>query len=153
MHKTGIPFNDRSGDRLRDWMGVERGAFYDPARFAILPVGFCFPGYDARGSDLPPRPECAPQWRERAMASMPQIELVLAIGMYAQKWHMGAASRKTLTQTVHNWREGYFSNHAPRILPLPHPSWRNTGWLKKNPWFEQEVLPELKVAIRLYGGG
>ncbi|MET3599308.1 uracil-DNA glycosylase family protein [Martelella mangrovi] len=150
VHETGIPFNDRSGDRLRAWMGIDRTAFYDPTRFAILPMGFCFPGYDARGSDLPPRKECAPQWRQQAMAAMPQIELVLAIGMYAQKWHMGPASRKTLTETVRNWRESYFANRAPRILPLPHPSWRNTGWLKKNPWFEDEVLPELKAVVRLY---
>ncbi len=153
VHETGIPFNDRSGDRLRDWMGIGRDAFYDPSGFAILPMGFCFPGYDARGSDLPPRKECAPEWREEAMAAMPQIELVLAIGMYAQKWHMGEMSRRTLTETVRNWRESFFANRAPRILPLPHPSWRNTGWLKKNPWFEHEVLPELKQAVRLYGGG
>ncbi len=153
VHETGIPFNDRSGDRLRDWMGIGREAFYDRSRFAILPMGFCFPGYDAKGSDLPPRRECAPEWREEAMAAMPQIELVLAIGMYAQKWHMGEASRKTLTETVRNWRESYFANRAPRILSLPHPSWRNTGWLKKNPWFEDEVLPELKRAVRIYGGG
>ncbi len=113
VQETGIPFNDRSGDRLRDWMGVDRAAFYDTARFAIVPMGFCFPGYDARGSDLPPRRECAPQWRERAMAAMPQIELVLAIGMYAQKWHMGEASRKTLTETVRNWRASYFANTSP----------------------------------------
>lgn len=153
VHETGIPFNDRSGDRLRDWMGIGREEFYDPSRFAILPMGFCFPGYDAKGSDLPPRRECAPEWREEAMAAMPQIELVLAIGMYAQKWHMGEMSRKTLTETVRNWRDSFFANRAPRILPLPHPSWRNTGWLKKNPWFEDEVLPELKKAVRLYGGG
>ncbi|QQM29165.1 uracil-DNA glycosylase family protein [Martelella lutilitoris] len=153
VHETGIPFNDRSGDRLRDWMGIGREAFYDRSRFAILPMGFCFPGYDAKGSDLPPRRECAPEWREEAMAAMPQIELVLAIGMYAQKWHMGKMSRKTLTETVRNWRDSFLANRAPRILPLPHPSWRNTGWLKKNPWFEDEVLPELKKAVRLYGGG
>ena len=153
VHQSGIPFDDRSGDRLRDWMGIGREAFYDRSRFAILPMGFCFPGYDAKGSDLPPRRECAPEWREEAMAAMPQIELVLAIGMYAQKWHMGEASRKTLTETVRNWRESYFANRAPRILSLPHPSWRNTGWLKKNPWFEDEVLPELKRAVRIYGGG
>ncbi|MBB4121653.1 uracil-DNA glycosylase family protein [Martelella radicis] len=152
VHETGIPFNDRSGDRLRDWMGIGRAEFYDASRFAILPMGFCFPGYDAKGSDLPPRRECAPEWRGQAIAAMPQIELVLAIGMYAQKWHMGPACRKTLTETVRNWRESFLANRSPRILPLPHPSWRNTGWLRKNPWFEDDVLPELKRAVRLYGG-
>lgn len=150
VHETGLPFNDRSGDRLRDWMGVDRAAFYDARRFAILPMGFCFPGYDAKGSDLPPRRECARQWRRDAMAVMPQIELVLAIGHYAQKWHLAEACDRTLTETVRNWRKAYFSNHFPRILPLPHPSWRNTFWLKKNPWFEADVLPVLKDAVRTF---
>jgi uracil-DNA glycosylase len=143
VHETGIPFNDASGNRLRDWLGVTRDQFYDPANFAILPMGFCFPGYDPHGSDLPPRKECAPLWRERALAVMPQIELVLAIGGYAQKWHLGSAMAPSMTDTVRDWQ----SHLANGVLPLPHPSWRNTGWLKKNPWFEAELLPALRGKV------
>lgn len=143
VHESGIPFNDASGDRLRQWLAVDRNQFYDPDNFAMLPMGFCFPGYDAKGSDLPPRTECAPLWRARAMALMPQIKLVLTVGGYAQKWHLGAAVGKTMTDTVADWRV-----HMGRsVLPLPHPSWRNTGWLKKNPWFEAELLPELRAHV------
>jgi uracil-DNA glycosylase len=147
VHESGLPFNDASGDRLRTWMGVSREQFYDPDRFAIVPMGFCFPGYDAKGSDLPPRRECAPLWRRAVVGAMPQIELVLAIGQYAQAWHLGARRRKGMTETVQNWREYFFANDGPRILPLPHPSWRNTGWLRRNPWFEEEVLPRLKEHV------
>lgn len=147
VHESGIPFNDASGDRLRDWLGVTRDEFYDPARVAILPMGFCFPGYDDKGSDLPPRRECAPFWRARSLAAMPQVELVLAIGQYAQAWHLGSRRRKGMTETVRNWREYLMANEPPRILPLPHPSWRNTSWLKKNPWFEAEVLPVLRQHV------
>ncbi len=150
VHESGIPFNDPSGNRLRDWLGVDRQAFYDPDRFAILPMGFCFPGYDAKGGDLPPRKECAPQWRNAALDAMPQIELVLTIGQYAQAWHLGELRMKNMTDTVKNWRACLQSAREPRVLPLPHPSWRNTGWLKKNPWFEAELLPELKALVRLY---
>jgi uracil-DNA glycosylase len=143
VHETGIPFNDASGNRLRDWLGVTRDQFYDPANFAILPMGFCFPGYDPHGSDLPPRKECAPLWRERALAVMPQIELVLAIGGYAQKWHLGSAMAPTMTETVRDWQSHMMSG----VLPLPHPSWCNTGWLKKNPWFEAELLPALRGKV------
>ncbi|WP_157015478.1 uracil-DNA glycosylase family protein [Mesorhizobium xinjiangense] len=151
VHETGLPFNDRSGDRLRDWMGVSREAFYDPALFAIVPMGFCFPGYDAKGGDLPPRRECAPHWRQPLMNLMPQIELVLAVGQHAQKWHLGRDCRATLTQTVAAWREIFEAPRPARILPLPHPSWRNTGWLKRNPWFERDLLPVLRreVAARI----
>ncbi|TCT40917.1 uracil-DNA glycosylase family protein [Martelella mediterranea] len=148
VHESGLPFNDRSGDRLRDWLGVDRDAFYDPDRFAILPMGFCFPGYNDKGHDLPPRKECAPAWRMEAMSAMPQLRLVIAIGQYAQKWHLGAGCEKTLTETVRQWRRFYFTNQERRVLPLPHPSWRNTAWLKKHPWFEDEVLPVLKTAVR-----
>lgn len=147
VHESGRPFDDASGNRLRDWLGVSRDEFYDPDRFAIVPMGFCFPGYDAKGSDLPPRRECAPFWRERVMVSMPQVELVLAIGQYAQAWHLGSRRKKGMTETVAAWRDYYFANQGPRILPLPHPSWRNTGWLRKNPWFEADVLPVLRQDV------
>jgi uracil-DNA glycosylase len=147
VHESGLPFNDASGDRLRAWLGVTRDEFYDRDRFAIVPMGFCFPGYDAKGSDLPPRRECAPLWRRAVIDAMPQIELVLAIGQYAQAWHLGDRRRKGVTETVGNWREYFFSNAPPRVLPLPHPSWRNTAWLKRNPWFEEDVLPTLKQHV------
>jgi uracil-DNA glycosylase len=143
VHDTGIPFNDPSGDRLRAWLGVDRSVFYDAAKFAIVPMGFCFPGYDDKGSDLPPRRECAPAWRRKVIDTMPQIRLVLAIGQYAQAWHLGAAASRLMTETVREWRRHL--DHG--VLPLPHPSWRNTGWLRKNPWFEGEVLPELRRLV------
>lgn len=147
VHNSGLPFNDASGDRLRSWMGVSREQFYNPDRFAIVPMGLCFPGYDAKGHDLPPRRECAPAWRARIMKTMPQIELVLVIGQYAQAWHLGAARKTTMTETVAAWETYFFANAGPRVLPLPHPSWRNTGWLKRNPWFEEKVLPQLHQTI------
>lgn len=148
VHATGLPFNDASGDRLRAWLGVSRDEFYDPAQFAILPMGFCFPGQDARGADLPPRRECAPAWRTSLLGQMPQVELVLTIGLYAHAWHIGSARAGSLTATVMNWRAIFAAGATPRVLPLPHPSWRNTGWLKRNPWFEMELLPFLKTEIR-----
>ncbi len=148
VHLSGRPFTDASGDRLRDWLGVTAEEFYDPAKFAILPMGFCFPGQDGRGADLPPRRECAPAWRAPLMALMPQIDLVLTIGLYAQNWHMGVARRGSLTDTVRGWREIWQAPAVPKVLPLPHPSWRNTGWLKRNPWFGTELLPFLKAQIR-----
>jgi uracil-DNA glycosylase len=148
VHLSGMPFTDASGDRLRSWLGVTSEEFYDPENFAIVPMGFCFPGQDAKGADLPPRRECAPAWRTPLIAAMPQIELVLTIGLYAQAWHMGETRRGSLTETVHNWREVFAAPARPVVLPLPHPSWRNTGWLKKNPWFEMDLLPFLKMEIR-----
>lgn len=148
VHISGMPFTDASGDRLRSWLGVTSDEFYDLRNFAIVPMGFCFPGQDAKGGDLPPRPECAPAWRAPLMAAMPQIELVLTIGLYAQAWHMGETRGRSLTETVMNWREIFSVPSAPLVLPLPHPSWRNTGWLKKNPWFEMDLLPFLKMEIR-----
>lgn len=145
VHASGLPFDDRSGDRLRDWLGVTREQFYDPANFAIVPMGFCFPGQDAKGGDLPPRRECAPEWRKPLLELMPQIDLVLAIGVYAQSWHMGSLRRRSLTETVMDWRT---TLRNANVLPLPHPSWRNTAWLKKNPWFEAELLPVLRSEIR-----
>jgi uracil-DNA glycosylase len=147
VHESGLPFNDASGNRLRDWMGVTREEFYDADRLAIVPMGFCFPGYDARGSDLPPRRECAPAWRNQVMATMPQIDTILVIGQYASAWHLGSRRKQNMTETARNWREYFFANDGPKILPLPHPSWRNTGWLKKNPWFEQDVLPVLRQVV------
>lgn len=142
VHETGLPFNDRSGDRLRDWMGVDRDMFYDRRRIAILPMAFCFPGYDAKGSDLPPPPRCAALWRERALAAMPQVGLTLLVGLHAQKWTLGRRAAKTLTETVAGWR-----SFGAETMPLPHPSWRNTGWLRRNPWFEAELLPVLRARV------
>ena len=148
VHESGLPFNDASGDRLRMWLDVTRDEFYDPGLFAIVPMGFCFPGYDDKGSDLPPRRECAPRWRQVVMDAMPQIELVLAIGQHAQGWHLGDRRAATMTETVRNWRTYLGSNTGPAVLALPHPSWRNTGWLKRNPWFETEVLPVLRERVK-----
>jgi uracil-DNA glycosylase len=148
VHNTGIPFNDPSGDRLRKWMGVDRDTFYDVSRIAVVPMGFCFPGLDAKGGDLPPRRECAPLWRARVFAHLPDIELTLLVGGYAQKWHLGAASKSTLTETVAAWRD-----YLPAFIPLPHPSWRNNAWLKKNPWFAAEVVPLLQDRVRVLTGG
>lgn len=146
------PFDDPSGVRLRDWMGVTPEQFYDAGRLAIVPMGFCFPGYDARGSDLPPRRECAPHWRARVFAAMPQIELVLVIGQYAQAWHLGSHREKNLTETVRNWRQILDAPEQPKVLPLPHPSWRNNVWLKRNPWFGDDLLPILRAEVgRLMG--
>jgi uracil-DNA glycosylase len=149
VHDTGLPFNDPSGVRLRDWLGVDRETFYDPGKFAIVPMGFCFPGYDAHGSDLPPRRECRETWHDRVFLSMPQVELILAIGQYAQAYHLGTRRRRSVTETVSNWREYFERESKPSILPLPHPSWRNSSWLKKNPWFAQDVLPLLKEKVRI----
>ena len=142
VHETGIPFNDPSGDRLRDWMSVSRETFYDKSRIAIVPMAFCFPGYNAKGSDLPPPPLCARTWRKRIMEALPNVELTLLIGGYAQSWHLGLPRTARVTETVRNWRQ-----HLPRALPLPHPSWRNTGWIRKNPWFETDLLPVLKSRV------
>ncbi len=153
VHETGLPFNDASGDRLRQWLGVDRDTFYDRSRFAIAPMGFCFPGYDDNGHDLPPRRECAPHWRQTVMDAMPQVELILAIGQYAQAWHLRGLRRKTMTETVAHWRDFLLTNReGPRVVPLPHPSWRNTGWLKRHPWFEAEVLPVLRREVSLLIG-
>lgn len=148
VHASGMPFDDRSGDRLRDWLGLSREEFYDVCRVAILPMGFCFPGQDARGGDLPPRRECAPAWREQAMRRLPRVDLVLAIGLHAQSWHLGKRRRESLTETVKQWRTILGGRAEPMTLPLPHPSWRNTGWLKRNPWFETDLLPDLRRLVR-----
>lgn len=148
VHESGLPFNDASGNRLRDWLGVDRDTFYNPDCFAIVPMGFCFPGYDKNGSDLPPRRECAPQWRDQVMSAMPQIELILTIGLYAQRWHLGDELQGNMTETVAQWRRYLNRNSGTKVMALPHPSWRNTGWLKRNLWFEEELLPILKDTVR-----
>lgn len=148
VHESGLPFDDASGDRLRQWLGVDREAFYDRDRFAIVPMGFCFPGYDAAGSDLPPRRECAPAWRQIVIDAMPQIELVLAVGQYAQVWHLERARMPSMTETVSAWQRYLLTNDGPAVLPLPHPSWRNSGWLKRHPWFEAELLPVLRNRVK-----
>lgn len=139
-HASGLPFDDVSGDRLRAWLGVSREVFYDPQQFAILPMGFCFPGTGKTG-DLPPRPECAPTWRAQALAQLTSLQLTLVIGQYAMAWHL-PDQKGTLTDTVLHWR-----SHWPRTLPLPHPSPRNQAWLKRNPWFDQDVLPALRQRV------
>lgn len=140
VHESGLPFTDPSGDRLRDWMQVDSDTFYDAARIAIVPMAFCFPGY-RKGADLPPPPICAQTWRQSVLAQMPGIKLTLLIGGYAQKWHLGV--KTGVTDTVSSWRD-----FAPRLYPLPHPSWRNTGWLRKNPWFEADLLPALRRDLK-----
>ncbi len=142
VHESGRPFDDPSGRRLREWLGVDEDTFWDRARFAIVPMAFCFPGYDARGADLPPPPLCARTWHEGVMAALPAIRLTVLVGGHAQRWHMGAAAKGGVTRTVAAWRR-----HAPAIFPLPHPSWRNTGWLRKNPWFEAELVPALRARV------
>jgi uracil-DNA glycosylase len=142
VHATGIPWNDPSGDRLRLWLDVDRDEFYDESRFAIIPAGLCYPGR-GRSGDLPPRPECAPLWHPRLRALLPRVELTLLIGRYAQAYYLQERQQRTLTATVHSWRD-----YLPDFLPLPHPSPRNTLWLRVNPWFEQSVLPELRLRIR-----
>jgi len=143
VYQTGVPFNDPSGDRLRAWMGVDRNTFYDPARIAIVPMGFCFPGYDAKGSDRPPRKECARAWRTRLMDAIGGFDTALLVGAYAQRWHLGAGAQKNLTETVAAWRD-----YAPAFFPMPHPSWRNNAWLKRNPWFEEALIPALRKQLK-----
>jgi len=148
VHASGKPFTDPSGDRLRQWMGVSDDEFYDAGRIAIVPMGFCFPGLDGKGSDLPPRRECAPVWRARIFAEMPQVELMLLVGIYAQRWHLRNRVKPTLTGTVAAWESLTTSGAVPRMLPLPHPSWRNNGWIRKNQWFARELLPFLQQRVR-----
>ena len=144
VHETGIPWNDPSGDRLRDWLQVDRDQFYDTKYFAIAPMGFCYPGRGKSG-DNPPRPECAPQWMDLIVDSLPNIEMTILIGQYSLKWFLGDRRKRTLTETVKNWRE-YF----PEYVVLPHPSPRNNIWLKKNAWFERELVPELSGIVEGY---
>jgi uracil-DNA glycosylase len=147
VHASGRPFTDPSGVRLRQWMGIDEATFYDAARVAIIPMGHCFPGLDAKGGDLPPRRECAPRWRAPVLAALPEIRLVLVIGQYARDWHLPRWKGRGLTETVAAWQEIRAVASGPRVIPLPHPSWRNNGWLGKHPWFEAELVPELRREV------
>ncbi len=141
VHESGRPFTDASGDRLRQWLGMSDAQFYDKDRVAIVPMAFCFPGYDAKKADLPPPPVCARTWRARVLDALPEIELTVLVGAYAQRYHLGGSAR--VTDRVFAWRE-----YAPRIFPLPHPSWRNTAWVKRHPWFETDLLPALQARVK-----
>jgi len=141
VHQSGKPFDDPSGERLRDWLGLSEAEFYDQSRVAIVPMAFCFPGYNAKGSDLPPPRICGETWHDLVMQELGKIDLTILVGGYAHKYHLGV--KTGVTDTVKGWRD-----HAPRLFALPHPSWRNTAWLKKNPWFEAEVLPELRAQVQ-----
>jgi uracil-DNA glycosylase len=142
VHDTGIPWNDPSGDQLREWLRMDRRRFYDTSRIAIVPTGLCFPGGGKRG-DLPPRAECAPLWQPRFRAALPGLRLTLLVGLHAQAYHLGARRKKTLAQTVRAYRE-----YLPQFFPLPHPSPRNRLWVKRNPWFVKEVVPALRRQLR-----
>jgi uracil-DNA glycosylase len=148
VHASGTPFTDPSGDRLRAWLDVNSEEFYDQRRVAIVPMGFCFPGHDASGGDLPPRRECAAAWQARLFAAMPQLELILLVGSYAQRWHLGEAGQGSMTDAVKRWPTFLTTPGKPHYLPLPHPSWRNNGWIKANPWFEAALLPALRREVR-----
>lgn len=141
VHKTGVPFDDPSGDRLRDWMGVDKDTFYDAEQISILPMGFCYPGRGKSG-DLPPRPECAEKWRGQLLGLMPNIQLTLVIGTYALDWHLKGRLKRNLTETVRAWKD-----YMPEFLPLPHPSPRNNIWLRRNSWFEEEVVGVLQERV------
>ena len=141
VHETGVPWDDPSGARLREWMGIDEATFYDPGRIALMPMGFCYPGVSKSGGDLPPRPECAPLWHDRLRQQMTGVDLTLLVGLHAQKPYLRGANG-TLTETVRNFRQA-----PPGLLPLPHPSWRSTGWMRRNPWFEVTLLPALRSAV------
>ncbi|WP_380053834.1 uracil-DNA glycosylase family protein [Falsihalocynthiibacter sp. SS001] len=142
VHESGRPFDDASGDRLRDWMGITRDKFYDRKLIAIVPMAFCFPGYDASGSDLPPPRICRATWHDKVMETLAP-KLTILVGGYAHKYHLQQGAKATVPTTVKEWVD-----HAPRVFPLPHPSWRNTGWIRKNPWFEAELLPALRKQVQ-----
>jgi uracil-DNA glycosylase len=146
VHQSGIPFDDKSGERLRQWLDVDSTSFYNDKVFAILPMAFCYPGKGKSG-DLPPRPECAEKWRAQLLQQLPNVELIITIGIYAQNWHLGDKKEKTLTETVKNWRL-YYNETTPAVMPIPHPSPRNNIWLKKNAWFEQDVVPMLQAQVQ-----
>ena len=144
VHASGRPFTDPSGDRLREWLGLDEAEFYDRDRIAIVPMAFCFPGYDAKGSDLPPPRRCAQHWRRRVLDSLPELRVIFLVGGYAQQWHLGREAVKGgVAATVARWRD-----HAPGTFCLPHPSWRNSGWLRRNPWFETDLLPVARAQVR-----
>lgn len=142
VHETGIPWNDPSGERLRDWMGIDRDSFYDDSRIAIVPSGFCYPGRYPKGGDLPPRPECAPTWHPSVLSHLKRLRLTLLVGMYAQQIYLSENRGRTLTETVRNWK-----NYGNEIIPLPHPSWRTNRWQRDNPWFDSDLLPDLRKRV------
>ena len=141
VHESGVPWDDPSGDRLRTWLNMDRDAFYDRRAIAVAAMGFCYPG-TVGGADLPPRRECAPKWRPQLLALLKNVRLTLLVGSYAQRYHLGAAAKPTLGETVRAWRA-----YPLDVMPLPHPSWRNTAWLKRNPWFDEELVPELRRRV------
>ncbi len=141
VHETGLPFNDASGDRLRKWLGMTRETFYDASKVAIIPMGFCYSGTGKSG-DLPPRPECAPTWRDKLLSQLPNLQMTLVIGQYAQTWHLPKAG-KSVTETVQSWQK-----YWPTLVPMPHPSPRNTLWLRRNPWFEEDVIPMVRDKVQ-----
>lgn len=143
VHRSGVPWDDPGGKRLRGWLGVDNHTFYDETRFAITPIGFCYPGTMENGGDYPPRKECAPLWHAPVIDALENVELTLLVGSYAQAYYLGKSRRKTMTETVRSWRD-----YGPDILPTPHPSWRTTGWQKKNPWFDDEILPEIRRRVK-----
>ena len=147
VHETGVPWNDASGKRLREWMAIAPEVFYDERRVAIAPMGFCYPGRYPRGGDLPPRPECAPAWHARLRALLPRVSLTVLAGAYAQRHYLGARRKGSVTETVAAWR-----HYLPDFLPLPHPSWRTRGWVSRNPWFEAELAPELRARVAALTG-
>lgn len=142
VHESGIPFDDPSGERLRSWMGIDRATFYGRAEIGVAAMAFCFPGTNPRGGDYPPPQRCAQLWRPPLMAALPKMELTLLVGGYAQAWALGDRARRNMTETVAAW-----TDYLPHYLPMPHPSWRNTAWLKRNPWFEDEVTPYLRHRV------
>jgi uracil-DNA glycosylase len=142
VHESGVPWRDQSGNRLREWTGLDEYVFYDPARVALVPMGFCYPGA-ANGADLPPRPECAPLWHERLLARLPELRLTILVGIHAQAHYLRKAASSSMTETVRS-----FAAFGPTRFPLPHPSWRSTGWMRRNPWFEADVLPALRSSVR-----
>lgn len=144
VHETGLPFNDPSGERLRSWLGVDYETFYADRRIGVAAMAFCFPGTNPKGGDYPPPPRCAALWRQRLLAALPNVELTLLVGSYAQAWALGGQAKGSMTETVKAWRE-----YLPKVIPLPHPSWRNTAWLKRNPWFEAEVAPYLRERVQV----
>lgn len=142
VHESGLPFDDPSGDRLRDWLGVDRATFYGHPAIGVAAMAFCFPGTNPKGGDYPPPKRCAELWRPRLLAQLPGVELTLLVGAHAQVWALGPGARGSMTETVHAWQE-----FLPTYLPLPHPSWRNTAWLRRNPWFDREVVPYLRALV------
>jgi len=143
VHRSGVPWNDASGDRLREWLKLDRSVFYDAARVAIVPMGFCYPGAGENGGDNPPRPECAPLWHQRLLRHLPDIRLTLLVGQYAQRYYLASRRKDSMRETVKA-----FAEYAPRFFPLPHPSWRCAVWMREHPWFEAVVIPQLRKAVR-----